>query len=162
MLAGSSMEVGVWVGIGSVSGREFGLNNRAATMASRNSSSIKLIEDNRSAHDGFFTLQILEQLVLGEFIVDSSGNAGWNSDTIDGASTWVLVNISSSILINLFQGVVNLTNYSVIKALSQSTGSNSSPFVDFECVYISSRELISTYLSSKSNRLVRELGELNC
>ena len=159
-MAGRSMEVGVWVGIGSVSRREFGLNNRAATMVSHGSISRNLIEDNSSAQDGFFTLQILEQLVLGEFIWDRSDGGGRDSDSVDGASTWVLVRIVSSILIDLFQGVVNLTNYSRISALS-SSGSNSSPFSDFECVIIISCES-GSYRSSESNRLVRELGEINC
>ena len=158
-MAGSSMEVGVWVGIGSVSGRECGLNNRAATMENRETShSISLIKNNRSAHDGFFTLQILEQLVLGEFICDSSGYVGRSSDRVDGASAWVLVNISSSILIDLFKGVVNLTNCIII---ARSCGSNSSKFADFECVCFTSRKSRG-YRSFKSNRLVRELGEVNC
>ena len=130
-------------------------------MVSRDSSSsINLIEVNRSAHDGFFTLQILEQLVLGENVWDCSGSIGRDIDSVDGASTWVLVRIVSSILIDLFKGVVNLTNYSRICALS-SSGSNSSPFSDFECVVFTRHESRS-YRSSKSNRLVRELGELNC
>ena len=130
-MAGRSMEVGVWVGIGSVSRRELGLNNRAATMVSHGSIISNLIEVNSSAQDGFFTLQILEQLVLGEFIGDSSDDVGRDADRVDGASTWVLVRIVSSILIDLFQGVVNLTNNSRISALS-SSGSNSSPLSDFE------------------------------
>ena len=129
-MAGRSMEVGVWVGIGSVSRREFGLNNRAATMVSHGSIISNLIEDDSSAQDGFFTLQILEQLVLGEFIWDSSDDVRRDTDRVDGASTWVLVRIVSSILIDLFQGVVNLTNYSLI--LARHSVSNSSPFSDFE------------------------------
>ena len=152
------MEVRVWIGIGSVSRWQFGLNNWAATLVSNCSIRCNLIEDNRSAKDGFFTLQILQQLVLGENIWDCSGSSGRDSDTIDGASIWVLVRIVPSVLIDLFQGIVNHTNNSLI--LASHSVSYSSPFSDFECVVFTRHES-GSYRSSESNRLVRELGELN-